>query len=116
MKQLVRRDPRFDNKFGLMPGVMVNDVIQAYGNLQEADASGKLQILPFLIGEEAWALKCVSGKKKPAHGKVSEMFYTSEGGKTQLVVVVRHVARGIFGKTIFRTEREALAAIGEDQQ
>lgn len=116
MKQLVRRDPRFDNKFGLLPEVMANDVIQAYGVLQEAAEAGKLQFLPFLIGEEAWALKRVSGKLKPACGKVSEMFYTTEGGKMQLVVVVHYVARGIYGRTIFRTEREALAAIGEDQQ
>lgn len=115
MKHLVKRDPRYNDGYSLMPGVTVMQLLEEYGKLQEAAEAGHLQMLPISIGDEAWVVRMIGGVKRVAHGKISEMFYIKENGTMQLVVSIKHVARGVFGKTIFRTEREAVAVAESEE-
>lgn len=61
--------------------------------------------LPCKIGDELWAIRSYKGKKVPIKGKVSEMYYVDES--MRLCIVVKCVARGEWGKTVFPTYEAA---------
>lgn len=69
--------------------------------------------IPCKIGDEAWAVRNFSGQKRIRKGIVTEMFFISHEGlyDMRLVVVVGHISRGHWGKQIFGTYEEALAAL-----
>ena len=67
-------------------------------------------VLPCKIGDFVWAIRSFKGHKQPQRGIVSEMFFTND---MRLNIVVKYVARGEWGKTVFATDKEAYAAIGE---
>ena len=64
--------------------------------------------LPCKIGDFVWAIRSYKGVKHPQRGVVGEMFFTNN---MQLMIVVKHVARGLWGEKIFATYEEAQAAI-----
>ena len=66
--------------------------------------------LPCKIGDFVWAIRSFQGHKHPQRGIVSDMFFTKN---MKLMIVVKYVARGEWGKTVFATDKEAYAAIGE---
>ena len=66
--------------------------------------------LPCKIGDFVWAIRSYKGKKHPQRGIVSDMFYMND---MTLQIVVKHVARGKWGETVFATDKEAYEAIGE---
>lgn len=66
--------------------------------------------LPCKIGDFVWAIRSYNGHKHPQRGVVSEMYFARD---MKLQIVVKHVARGEWGKTVFATDKEAYAAIGE---
>lgn len=66
--------------------------------------------LPCKIGDWVWAIRSYHGKKHPQRGIVSDMYFSQD---MRLQIVVKHIARGEWGKTVFATDREAYAAIGE---
>ena len=76
---------------------------------QEAEHQGQLRAVPLKIGDEAWAIRNYNGVKHAQKGTVREMFYTQD---MRLCIAVDRVARGEFGKKVFRTKEEAEAAIG----
>ena len=66
--------------------------------------------VPCKIGDFVWAIRNFKGKKHPQRGIVSDMYFLKD---MSLHIVVKYVARGKWGETIFATDKEAYAAIGE---
>lgn len=66
--------------------------------------------VPCKIGDFVWAIRSFRGKKHPQRGIASDMYFTKN---MKLQIVVKYVARGEWGKTVFATDKEAYAAIGE---
>ena len=64
--------------------------------------------LPCKIGDRVWAIRNYCGHKHPQDGIVNEMYYTDN---MRLVIHVKHIARGEWGKTVFATREEAVSAI-----
>ena len=69
--------------------------------------------IPCKIGDTAWAIRNYSGQKKIIQGTVSEMYFIDES--MRLVIVVKHVARGYWGKTIFGSYEEAKTYLEEKE-
>ena len=68
------------------------------------------QIIPCEIGDEVYAIRRFSGTVRIQKGKVSEMYFI-EG--MRLCIVVKNIARGEWGKTVFPSREEAQKAITE---
>lgn len=66
--------------------------------------------LPCKIGDWVWAIRSYHGKKHPQRGIVSDMYFSQD---MRLQIVVKHIARGEWGKNVFATDKEAYAAILE---
>ena len=67
-------------------------------------------VIPFPcnIGDTVYAIRNHRGEKYPHKGVVSEMYFTSD---MSLMIVVKNIARGQWGKEVFRTEEEAEKAL-----
>lgn len=66
--------------------------------------------VPCKIGDFVWAIRNFKGKKHPQRGIVSDMYFLKD---MSLQIVVKYVARGKWGETVFATDKEAYADIGE---
>ena len=66
--------------------------------------------LPCKIGDTVWAIRSFHGKKHPQQGIVSDMYFLSN---MELQIVVKYVARGEWGKTVFATCEAAEKALAE---
>ena len=66
--------------------------------------------VPCKIGDFVWAIRNFKGKKHPQRGIVSDMYFLKD---MSLQIVVKYVARGKWGETVFATDKDAYAAIGE---
>ena len=81
----------------------------AYLNDTAQDEAPEVSVkLPCKIGDRVWAIRSYKGHKHPQDGIVNEMYFTKD---MRLHIVVKHIARGEWGKTIFATREEAVAAI-----
>lgn len=65
---------------------------------------------PCKIGQTMWAIRDYKGVKHPQEGIVSDMYFTKD---MTLHIVVKHVARGEFGKNVFLTREDAEAKLRE---
>lgn len=70
--------------------------------------AGYAALMPCKIGDFVWAIRNFKGKKHPQRGIVSDMYFTND---MRLIIVVKYVARGEWGKTVFASDKEAYAAI-----
>lgn len=71
--------------------------------------------LPCFIGDKVWAIRSYHGHKKAVEGVVSEMYFLGHRGEDmRLVVVVKNVARGLYGKAVFATRAEAEESLKGD--
>lgn len=81
---------------------------------QEGYADGfraaKKRYSPCKIGDRVWAIRSYKGIKHPQEGIVSEMFFVED---MRLMIVVKNVARGLWGETVFGSHKEAYTAIEE---
>lgn len=68
--------------------------------------------LPCKIGDYVWAIRNFHGYKRPLRGVVSDMYFTRG---MELSIVVKYVARGKWGETVFATDKEAYAVINGGQ-
>lgn len=66
--------------------------------------AGRLVRVPCKIGDTVWAIRSYHGILRPQQGVVSEMYFNPD---MKLHVIVKHVARGELGKTVFLTHDEA---------
>ena len=67
-------------------------------------------VLPCKIGDTAWVIRNFCGELIPKCGVVSEMYFTN---RMELVVAVKNIGRGVWGKKIFPTYEDAQNAIGD---
>lgn len=68
---------------------------------------------PCKIGDTVWAIRNYSGTNKVVPGKVSEMFFRED---MSICIVVKHVARGIWGEVVFGTYEQAKAVLEEQDE
>lgn len=78
------------------------------GRAADALLANGVIVPPCMIGQTMWAIRDYKGIKQPQKGIVSDMYFTKD---MSLHIVVKFVARGEFGKTVFLTEEEAQAAL-----
>lgn len=64
--------------------------------------------LPCQIGDEVWGIRAYKGAKHPQCGRVSEMFFAED---MRLMIVVKHICRGEWGKEVFATREDALNSL-----
>lgn len=83
----------------------LREKLKAYEDKEE---QGLLIELPVRIGEVAWAIRNYRGTKYAQKGFVNEMYFTQD---MKLHIVVKNIARGEFGKTVFLTRSEAEEAL-----
>lgn len=65
-------------------------------------------LVPCKVGDLVWAIRNFKGVKHPQTGVVSDMYFTRD---MRLQIVVKYVARGEWGKTVFATCEETMDAI-----
>ena len=96
---LIRDDPEISGKMYARMKMHIN----------EAPAVDAV-VVPCKIGDRVWTIRNHRGFLIPHEGIVSEIFFCHG---MQLCIVVKNIARGEWGKTIFATKEEAEAAIEE---
>lgn len=79
--------------------------------MAQADKDGRLVVLPCKIGDEVWGVRSYHGVKHPQQGRVRDMFFTQD---MRLMIVVKHICHGTWGKTVFATKEEAEAALKKE--
>lgn len=84
--------------------------IAGKGDMADLMIANGVTVLPCKLGDRVWAIRCYKGVLQPQEGIVNEMFFCDD---MRLCIVVKHIARGEWGKTVFATEEEAQAAIRE---
>ena len=85
------------------------DAAEVLDSINEAPTVDAVQT-PCKIGDCVYAIRNYKGVEQAQQGIVSEMFFTSD---MELCIVVRHIARGKWGKTVFATSEECERAIKE---
>lgn len=75
--------------------------------LQDAPAVDAVS-LPCKIGDRVWAIRNYKGVRHPQESIVNEMFFTPD---MRLIIVVKCIARGEWGETVFGTYEECQRAI-----
>ena len=78
--------------------------LQHYEDLEE---QGRLITLPCKIGDTVYGIRRYQDRIVKA-GTVSEMFYNRDG---ELIIAIKNVCRGCWGRQIFGTLEEAEAAL-----
>lgn len=67
-----------------------------------------IELLPLKIGDTAYTIINYKGTKKIKCGVVSKMSF---GQNMELVISVKNLGHGLYGKKIFKTYSEALMAL-----
>lgn len=86
--------------------------LQVYFKLKDYEdlaEHGKLIELPCKIGDTVYGIRRYQNRIVKS-GTVSEMFYNQYG---ELIIAIKNVCRGCWGKQIFATLEEAEAALKE---
>ena len=110
---------------GLIEAFIIDSGEQFWGGAKTAKEQNKLMVQPLTIeevdavevpckiGDFVWAIRNFKGKKHPQRGIVSDMYFSKD---MSLQIVVKYVARGEWGKTVFATDEEVYAAIKERKE
>jgi hypothetical protein len=81
----------------------------AYRNgYAEGFAAAKAAAVPCNIGDMVFVLKPYADQYLLKSGRVSQMYYDDE--RMNLVICVKHIMRGLWGRDVFATEAEAREA------
>lgn len=97
----------------ILPGCSVRQALNRLYELQEGvtleEAPDTHFIeLPCNVGDTVWCIRELSGRRHiVSSGKVAEIVLTEKDP----YIVVRHLHKGYFGKTVFHTFAEASAAL-----
>lgn len=78
--------------------------------LEDLEEQGRLISLPCKIGDTVYGIRRFHGDRIVKSGTVSEMYFNQN---MKLVIVIKNLCRGGWGKNIFRTKEEAEAALKE---
>lgn len=82
-------------------------VIEGFINIIKTEPTA-YEAPPLKIGDTAWAIRKYKGATYAQQGIVNEMFYNKN---MELVIVVKNIARGLFGEKVFATKEEAEQAL-----
>lgn len=66
------------------------------------------KLIPCKIGDSVWAIRNYKGVAHPQKGVVTDMYFSRD---MRLCIVVKHIARGEWGKKIFPSQEAAEAAL-----
>ena len=81
----------------------------AYRNgYAEGFAAAQAAAVPCRIGDMVFVLKPYADQYLLKSGRVSQMYYDDE--RMNLVICVKHIMRGLWGRDVFATEAEAREA------
>ena len=69
--------------------------------------------IPCKIGDKVWTIRRYNGINKAREGVVSEMYFDDA---MRLAIVVKGLARGVWGKKVFATREECERAIKEEKK
>ena len=69
--------------------------------------------VPCKIGDRVWAIRNYRGHKHPQDGFVNAMYFADD---MKLHIGVKHIARGEWGRTVFATREDCVAAILEERK
>lgn len=105
----VMQDPEVGNPTKWRESVCYQRSMRA---IEKAPIIGAV-VLPCKIGDRAWAIRCYRGVKHPQEGIVNEMFFNEQ---MELCIVVKNIARGIWGKAVFGSYEDAQAAISRERK
>lgn len=86
------------------------EFLEELKSYKKAEENEMLKMLPCRIDDEMWAIRHYRGVLTVQKGFVSEMYFTKE---MKLMIVVKHVARGVFGEKVFLTREEAEQALAK---
>jgi hypothetical protein len=86
------------------------DILEKLYQYEELEEQGLLLRMPCKVGDTMWAIRDYRGVAHAQQGFVNEMFFTKE---MKLMIVVKNIARGEFGKTVFLTKEEAEQKLAE---
>ena len=67
--------------------------------------------VPCNIGDMVWGLRKCRGYRVPGQGVVTEMYYNK---KMELIIKVKYVCKGQWGKDVFVSLADAKAALREE--
>lgn len=67
--------------------------------------------LPCKIGDTVWGISRRGGNRAVCSGKVSQMYFVDDAGGMKLVMTIRCVCSGEWGKQVFRSREDAWAAV-----
>lgn len=92
---------------GKKPGILLANLSQIVKMIVSAPKVPAIRI-PCVEGDAVWMIRSYHGIKHPQQGVVSELMVTRD---LRLMITVKHIGRGEWGKEIFRTYQEADDAI-----
>ena len=88
------------------------EATQKLAHYEDLEEQGRLIELPCKIGDTVYGIRRYQDRIVKA-GTVSEMFYNRDG---ELIIAIKNVCRGCWGRQIFGTYEEAEAALkGADE-
>lgn len=81
--------------------------------LEDLEEQGRLITLPCKIGDTVYGIRRFHGDRIVRAGTVSEMYFNQN---MKLIIVIKNLCRGCWGRQIFETREEAEAALkGADE-
>ena len=91
---------------------LLEEMLEKLARYEDLEEQGRLITLPCKIGDTVYGIRRYKDRIVKS-GIVSEMFYSQDG---ELIIAIKNVCRGCWGKQIFRTLEEAEAALkGENE-
>ena len=94
-----------------------NHEYYSYTNLSEKcecfKDKSRLANLPCKIGGTAYGIRNYNRKKRVEEGKVSGMLFTDD---MRLLIVIKHICRGVAGEDIFFTREDAEKALAAKKE
>ena len=91
-------------------GCLIDKAICKLAHYEDLEEQGRLIELPCKIGDKVWIIRNYRGVKHAQQGTVYEMYFTKE---MKLMITVKYIGRGEYGKTIFATKEAAEAKLAE---
>lgn len=98
-----------DRVTGLNPNALCARLRDVVNMVLDAPAVPAIRI-PCREGDLVWVIRNYQGVRHPQQGRVSELTITRD---LRLMITVKHIARGEWGKAVFATYEEAAQAIKE---
>lgn len=93
--------------------VLTNAEAEKWDRWKSLEEQHRLIELPCAVGDTVWGIRSYKGIKYAQQGFVSDMFYNQN---MELMIVIKHICRGCWGKKVFGTQEAAEAALKEREE